>query len=406
MPQPARKGSSIRLRIDGDEVDEVESGDYSSDVLALPDFCNVTISGLRKYRGKFQLGQSVELWMSNPAVQGGNWIKRFAGIVVKRNPQGRAKEGDVINLTIADRGWHLLGMAPLWFNLLQAKSLADLITQMLDPSFGIKDVVGGNLNNKLKQNVSTVRALQPQQDRTPIFHVQIEPGEDYLSVIRGYATRDNKLVNMGLDDKLQLWLPDYGRAPDYVIRNGMPDANVMSYDVTEDADKLFTEVECVGEQLFPERETDENDPNFTKKRGKVTHPGALPFRRALTFGDPEMTARGKAQAMAEWKYMRMLFDAWMGVYVLPEHFQVSDNGVGKFFESDAMIDLFDDIVGAYGRMYLRAVRCRFSKGEDDTAELVVHKPGLLSASINPDGSPSPNILSNQIVGQPVAEGTV
>lgn len=404
ISQSARKGSSVRLTINGEDIDAIESGDYASDVLAIPDFCNLTITGLRKYRGKLQLGQTADLYMSNPAVQGGAWVKRFSGIIVRRNPQGKAKEGSTISLTIADLGWHLLGKAPLWFNIKQCKNLYDLVTQMLDPSFGIKGVVGGNLNNKLRQGVSVLRAQQ--QDRDPIYHVQIEPNEDYLTAIREYARRANLLVNMGLDNNLQLWLPDYTKAPDYVVRNGTADANTVAYNVTEDADKIFTLVECVGEQLFPEAEADTSDPNATKKRGKVLHTGALPFLRRLTFSDPEMTARGKAQAMANWQYMRQLFDAWVGVYTLPEHFQVSDKGDGRFFESDAMCDLFDDEVGAYGRMYLRAVRCKFSKGEDDTTDLVLHKPGLLSASINPDGLAPPNILSNQIVGHPTAEGTV
>ena len=403
-PQPARKGSSVRLTINGEDVDEIESGDYSSDVLAIPDYCNIVVTGLSKYRGKLLLGQTADLYMSNPAVQGGAWVKRFSGVIVRRNPQGRAGEGSTIALTIADLGWHLTGKAPLWFNIRQAKNLYDLVTQMLDPSFGIKGVTGGNLNNKLRQGVAVLRAQQ--QERSPVYHVQIEPNEDYLTAIQEYARRDNKLVNMGADGYLQLWLPDYSKNPDYVIKNGTLDANTMSYSVTEDADKIFTWVECVGEQLFPEAEADTSDPNQTKKRGRVLHPGALPFLRRLTFSDPEMTARGKAQAMAQWKYMRLLFDEWVGVYSVPEHFQISDKGAGKFFESDAMVDLFDDEVGAYGRMYLRSVRCKFSKGEGDTTELVVHKPGLLSASINPDGLAPPTIMSNQIIGRPVAEGTV
>ena len=122
----AREAAAGRVQ----DVDAIESGDYSSDVLAIPDFCNLTITGLRKYRGKLQLGQTADLYMSNPAVQGGAWVKRFSGVIVKRNPQGKAKEGSTIAITIADLG---CGKGE-WLGWLHAKGYLKLTGVDLSPS--------------------------------------------------------------------------------------------------------------------------------------------------------------------------------------------------------------------------------------------------------------------------------
>lgn len=410
--------SSTRVRlVSGDQtIEDVIDLDYSSDMLAVGDQCHFTVDNPgRRYTGALRKGSVVELYLANPSVQGprstlshrtpaqssatggSQYTLKHRGRIIERAPEGSPTGGSIIKITSADLGWHLQECcAPLWFNLRQG-SLRDLVDParsrpgrggqplyFLDPSFGFKGVRGSNkINRSLKQSVKVAEQLALQE--LTLFAIQVEPGDHLLDKVLEYARRENLLVNVSVDGFIQVWLPDYTEQPQYRIVNRAGESNIIQYREVDSARTSYTEVECVGEQYGFEGDTkDPNNPNATKKRGKVRSEdlpahlrSSLPFLHRLTFSDGEMYNRGLAKQMAEWRYKRALFDSYFVEYTLEEHHQ---NGV--WWESDFMCSVEDDDLGLSGNFYIQSVNCTSRAGEGDLTRVVLRLPGLLTAGIS------------------------
>lgn len=411
----ASSSTKVRIVVDGETIDEVTELDYASDMLAVGDQAHFTVPNLgRRYTGSLQEGSLVELSMSNPYVRGpksslahrsppqgskssGDYTLKHRGRIVERVAEGSPTGGSFIKVTAADLGWHLQNCcAPLWFNLRQG-NLRDLIDParsrpgrggqplyFLDPSFGLKGVRGSNkINRNLKQSVKTAEAVALQE--LTLFAIQVEPSDHILDKILEYARRENLLVNVSVDGYLQAWLPDYSEPPQYHIVNRAGQSNILSYRRVDDIRSRYTEVECVGEQFGFEGDTqDPNNPNATKKRGKVKSADLpqhmqsnLPFLHRLTFSDGEMYNRGLAKKMAEWRYKRSLFDSFFVEYIVEEHYQD-----GVWWEADFMCSVDDEDAGLSGNFYIQSVNCTSRKSEGDLTRVVLRLPGLLTAGLD------------------------
>lgn len=375
-------------------VDEIEDFDYTSDMMAVGDESHFTIvNPRRKYTDKLKRGSLVKLYLSNPRVNNGAETLKFYGRIIDRMADS---ERGTIKLTCADLGWHLANCdAPLWFRL--EKGRVEMIIDpdhyqigrdgkkhhFIDPSWGIKGYRLDNaVNRDLKQgkasfklSVGTVKA-RAEQDLN-VFVVQVEPGEKVLDKIQEQGRRYNFLVNVSVDGYIQLWRPDYDRAPLYKIRCTDSESNVKSGQMHESARNIFTTVECVGEQLGFEadQEGTADNPNATKKRGAVYDAEALPYLHRQTFGDGEMFEKGLALKMARWRRDRELFDSWYVQYSFPDH-----HLSGTWWESDQLADVVDDDLGIRGPLYVQRVRCEGSVRGGDLSTVILRKPRLLQAS--------------------------
>ncbi len=380
-------GASVRLVVDGEDITEVSALDYSSDVLALPDSCNVTISPreITKYRDRLKVGQTATLYTSHPTVNGAAPAARFAGFITDRTVTGNPRGVD-FKLTIQDRGVTLQGCAPLWFNLKKG-TYADLfeVGKFLEKSFGFKGVRFDNdINRRLKLGMAGFAAEggapQGQKLYTPISRVQIEPGDTYLDKLTEFGRRLNLLVGVSVDGYLQAWLPNYQRAPAYKIRlSNRSDSNVMGFEYTTSLDGVYTEAICVGEAVGTPL-LSSTDPNAQKRRGTAVRKDALPFTRRLSFADGEMQTSDVAKKMAEWRLKRELFDSWFVRYEVPDWYQMTGSGQGMWWEADQMVEVDDDVNDIHGVYYVSAVNSVTAKDKGDTSLLTVRMKDLLSAS--------------------------
>jgi len=394
------------------EIDEIDRWDYSSDILAVGDECHFTvINDNRKYTGKLPVGATVKLYLSNPNVNGGAPTLRHLGIIVARDPEFSPQTGSLVKVTSADLGWHLTNScAPLWYNLRHA-TYRDLLDPaqfrlgkrgarkyFLDPSWGLKGVrASNNINRSLKQGVAAA-AVAAQQVIDPVFAIQVEAGDMCFDKMVEYARRLNLLVNVSVDGYIQAWNPDYSQAPSGQLRcvAGDTSNNVLSSRGHEDCRTIWTDIECVGEQVGYEGPQDPNNPNAKKKRGAFYNRAALPFVHRLTFGDGEMFQNGLARREAEWRYKRGIFDSWWYQYQVADHWQelpasastdkflstpASASGVqGVWWEADTMVDVQDDEEGLSGVFYVASVRQEGSRRGGDLTTVVIRKPNLLTAS--------------------------
>ncbi len=388
MPAEQKQKTRATLEVDGQLIDEVIEFDYSSDVLAVGDECHFTVSNPhQKYTGSLQIGAKVRLYLSNPMVNGGAKTLKHLGILVERNAE-YGTQGSLLRLTTADLGWHLVNCcAPLWYNLRKA-TYADLVNPtakhtILDKSFGIEGIrFDNNMNRKLKLGVAAVRAAS-QRVLDPVFAIQVEPGDTIYDKIAEYSRRLNLLVNVSCDGYLQCFNPNYHRAPKYHLRCLMGSRanqnNIVRSSLYESARTIWTDVECVGEQIGYEGPKDPNNANAEKKRGGFHNPKALPFVHRLTFGDGEMYERKYARKQAEWKYKRGIFDSWYVRYTVAGHYHTSSDR-NLWWESDLMYDVKDEELGVDGVLYGASVLYSSNRSVGDTTDIIIRKPGLLSAA--------------------------
>ena len=375
--------TQCRVVVNGDTIEEILSFDYTSDVMAIAEPAQFSVDNRgRKYTSKLKIGDRVEFILQNPKVNGGSPTVKHRGVIITRTIKVTPTDGCVIDIVSADLGWHLQNSdAPLWLRL-QGKTYADLCDPASSPLFDLAwGFTGldftGNPRRRLKLGLAAA-AIASQRVIDPVHVIQIEPGEKPADKITEYARRINLLVNVSPDGKLCLFRPNDTQKPLYSLRNRIGDTgnNMLSSEVVENAATRWTEVVVVGEQ-FPGSEgpNDPNNPNATKKRGVVKHPGNLPFTHRKTQADGELFANNLAQKQAEWVYKRGLFDSWYMQVKVSEHHMG-----GAWWESDTVAHVVDDDCGVEGNLYVQRVQCSGSVTSADETTVLLRRPGLLSAS--------------------------
>lgn len=374
--------TQCRIVVGGQTIEDILGFDYMSDVMAIGETAQFSVANVgRKYTSKLKIGDRVEFILQNPKVNGGSPTVKHRGVIITRTIKVTPTDGCVIDIVSADLGWHLQNSdAPLWLRL-QGKTYADLCdpatSPLFDPAWGFTGLdFTGNLRRRLKLGLAAA-AIASQRVIDPVHVIQIEPGEKPADKITEYARRINLLVNVSPDGKLCLFRPNDTQKPLYSLRNRIGDTgnNLLSSEVVENAATRWTEVVVVGEQFGYEGPTDPNNPNATKKRGVVKHPGNLPFTHRKTAADGEMFQNGLAQRQAEWLYKRGLFDSFYMTVKVAEHYQN-----GTWWESDTVAHVVDDDCGVEGNLYVQRVQCSGSVTSGDETTVLLRRPGLLSAS--------------------------
>lgn len=362
---------------------------YSSDVLVLGDLFSVVIPNPRGlYTDKFLRGQTVQLHLQHPDVNGNAPTLKQLGIIVRRT-QSCSASGSVVQLDCADLGWHLLNNdAPLWFRLQYAK-LYTLLTDpsWIDPSWQIRGLTTDKLTDKLiRQGVRNGRAQAAldQQALGTLAYIQTEPGDKIADVVSEYCRRINRLVGMSCDGYLTVWLPSYSQEPAYQIdfhgfdENTRTQNNVIDVVISEDISTIYTQVICIGENVGGDLAQDPADQNATKRRGAFVNPYALPFVHRTGFADGDIFNRTDAAAQALWRYNRGIFESWQAVYVVRGHYQALPGKRALWWECDSMCAVNDTVNGLRGSFYVAAVRCDRDEQGDRTT-VILRKP-VLAAS--------------------------
>lgn len=385
--------TTARVRVDGQDVPEVVSWEYTSDVLQIAETATFSVVCKdKKYRDALRIGQEVEFITENPGVRGGAPTVRHRGNVVQRRAHA-SSGGFVIDCVTADKGWHLINnSAPLWFRL-QGRTYADIFDpsvstkgrdgkayHFIDPSWGIRGVYWGNeaiARRRLKLGLAVVKQ-QAQKAFDQLQVVQVEAGETIAEIMTTFAKRINYLVNVSPDGYLCVFRPHDSGEPAYSLRLRDGDArnNVISCEVSEDATSRYTEVTVVGDPVIPDTFVDPNDVNAQKRRGHFRDPNAFPALRRHVIADSDMYSSGLAAKEARWLHDRGMFDSWAATYTVPEHFQG-----GIWWDADALVSVDCDELGLQGNFYVQRVKCKGDKRSGDITEVLLRRPGLLSAGV-------------------------
>lgn len=385
------QGTVASIVIGGYEFGELTEFSYDSDILQLGDPFSVAIPNIDgEHSSKITLGQDVQFYLSDPAVNGGAKVQKVDGIVIGRELVVDKSGGSTLLVTGADRGWHLTqNSGPLWYRLRGRKFdalLNDLVFK--NPSWGFKSPakMDNEFNRKLKkgERLEQGRAQFVGEDASGLAiipPIQFEPGETIAEVLIRYAGRERRLINVSADGYLQFYQPNYGQAISYTfdlhkssdprrVRN-----NVKRASLSEKADSIWTDVTCVSPKVIRRlEEVDQNNPNSGKMRGIYQDSSALPFAHRLTFSDSEPLDESATRKRARWKQERGIFDSWTLTYVVDGALQGSE-----FYEPDTMCMVWDDVTGVSGNYYISSIKVRRNRAQGTTTTLTVKKPNLLAA---------------------------
>ncbi len=400
------------ITCDGSTIEEIENFAYKSDALSVSEDATFTVINKKhQYRDTLPEGAKIEFILQNDNVNGGSPTVKHRGRITKKSIRLSPTGGTMISITSSDPGHHLqVSDAPLWFRL-QGRTYADLVDPtvfslgkdgtkkyFIDPSWGIKQVrFDGDSRRRLKLGLAAA-VLYANKDVTPVAVIQVEPGEKVADLITSYSRRINRFLGMSPDgETLCIFSPNDRAKPLYSLRIRDNDAGNNILDVSSETDtkSLYTLVEVVGEPVGFQ-ESDPASPNGRKKRGAVTSE-SLPYRQAKTVFDGECFERSLAEKQAKWLMQQGLFNSWYASYTVAEHHQN-----GYWWESDQTSNVSDDELGIEGNLYVSQVLCSGSKTGADTTQVIVRRPGLLSAAYGE--IPNPPVIRGSGVKDPPVKG--
>lgn len=400
----------VWLVIGGQEYKLVdESGySYSSDVLTLTDTGTVNLANPDgQYSGKIKKGASLQLYMSDPAVNGGASVLRLTGIVT--NPRMSASGGEKIQVQFSDLGWHLENCdAPLYIGLYG--NWNDLLRNLLqgpkdkttgkrsDRKWGFQNAAGNiavsfssgskDLYTALNQGRqgferSALRRADKGGDSLGFIPpIQSEAGMKIGQILVDYARRAKLLVNIESDGFLVFFQPNYSKAPGYTIEyhastySRRSTNNIIdgSLSIDDPIDGEYTDVSCCSTTTNIQFQNTTEHPNATKTRGRYRDIDNLPFYRQATFSDGDQMDQTALNNRAIWYFQRGKFDSWTYTCDVHGHSQG-----GIFWVPNTMVSINDTVHNVVGNYYLQAVTYVRSRSLGTRCKLTLKKPNLLGA---------------------------
>ncbi len=382
----------MALEIGGEEIPNLSSFTYTSDVRQLGDPFSVEIPDPRQKWGRLVTkGALVKLYMSNPDVNNGAKTLKLTGRVRNVKQKSTNGQGRVLLVSGADLGWHLTkSSGPLWYNL-QRHTYKELLSKVIDSSWGFRGVRTENDTSRRIKLGRAQAALQIQNNAVkPIQYLGIGPGETVAQVLTSAMRYVGLLTNVSADGYLQAWNPNYRQAPLYKIeyhdreyeRSLAAYNAVQEVEVESDADPLFTHVDCLWSVLWQDpTKVSQNDPHPGQYHNQAIDKSLLPFYAPQSFQDGDQLSSAAGERRSNWKLKQNQYEAWTYRCKVRGHHQR-----GVWWEADTMCTIddtvnIDDATGKtiQGNFYLASVQCSRTAAGDVT-NLVLKRPNLLSAT--------------------------
>ncbi len=371
----------------------------TDDILNMCDTACVTVPNVDgENSGQFYPGQRVEIELANANVRDGAWMRHFTGVVTETSTGSDMSGGSVIAITMMDVGWYLTSCVAR--PLLNIKNIRfkDLLYKLLDPTWGITEIVATNdLNRRLRHG----RQVVVQQFKVILGailpFIQVEPGQTPFDIIQTYAQREGVLVNASVDGKLVFFRPDYEQQAQvkvvFSVANDSEVPNTVSGrpSLRQSIDGLYSEVQCWSTVVLDPAVTGVNDkenPNaafrhttypadYQKvRKAPVKFTSPLGFNRRHVFSDPEAINDDLRLNRAIWKFQMGLFQSWQYETEFDRHEQD-----GAFFSSDTMATVDDRVNKVKGMHYVQSVRKSQTLQGGSKSTLLLRRPGLLNPEL-------------------------
>ena len=395
LPAGGNTGQAITVSVDpGQDVSATnvlpcKEWSITDDVLNLSDSASFTVSNIDGENNKrFAPGQRVVIDLADDDVAGGDWIRSFTGIVTSIERRSDDSSGSTILISAMDLGWMLTSCHGKPLTQIKSKRFSDLLSLLIDPSWGFQGVVASNdLNRRLKHGRQViVQNFQPREGAV-LPYIQVEPGQSPFDLIQTYAAREGVLVNVSAKGELVFFQPHYDDQALYRAeyhKSTDPDAEhnnlVGTPTLRETIDGLYSEVQCWSTAVLPLKATGQQDaenPNEAFRHTTFTpSTNPLPFSRRHVFSDSEAITDTLRTNRATWKQQMGQFQSWTYEVEIEGHSQG-----GAFFVSDTMITVIDTVNDIRGVYYVQSVRRSQTLSGGTRSKLTIRKPGLLNPQL-------------------------
>ncbi len=385
------------FRFSGDSV-PIKEFSITDDVMNISDCAAFTIANDDgSMSTRFQCGQKITIDLGDDDVAGGIWIRSFTGLITAIDDYTDLHGGSNLMITAYDFGWFLTSCHANPFSrngkhriqLRGNKTLKDLITLLIDPTWGFAETAFNNDTNRTLKNGRAEIAINFQPQLGAILPlIQIEPGMTPFDLLQRYASREGLLMNVSAEGSLVCFRPNYIQPPLYELQfHGTNDSasnknNVIGRPtLRQSIDGIYTEVQCWSSVVIPPavQNTENRNEGTTHRTYTPTDP-LLSFTRRHVFSDGEAVSKTLLNNRTLWKYQSGLFNSWTYECDFAGLSQGSTfpnlaHGA-SFFVSDTMISINDSWRGITGGFYVQSVRRSLTLSEGARTHLVIRKPLL------------------------------
>lgn len=360
----------------------------TDDMMCVSDTLAFTIANVNgDNSGIITKGQRVEFEESDPSVAGGQWTRHFTGVVTRVQYGVDIAGGAQIMVQAMDLGWHLTKGCAQPLTQIKYKRFTQLLSLLLDPSWGFAGIVASNdLNKRLKHGRQVIVQNSQLQIGQILPYIQVEPGQKPFDLIVTYAARDGVLVNVSATGELVFFQPNYNDQPLYTAvllkqgAGGQSQTNLEKHPtIVDDIEGIFSETQCWSTAVIPPAATGpatDNPNQLYRHETYVASPNPLPFYRREVFSDGEAINKTLRRNRAIWRWQLGQFHSWSYECDFKGH---SQNGA--FFISDTMITINDQFHQVNGGYYVQSVRRSCTMGEGAMTHLVIRRPGLLNPAL-------------------------
>lgn len=361
-----------RIIAKGQAFDDWFEVDIDSDIFTPADGFSMTGVVPAKSLDLFREGNSLDVYVGDD--------RQMAGVV----DDLQVSVGKVTRVTVAgrDKGAFLVDgeSKAFHFSSYDLKSLAE---KLLDPSWGIKNVIVSNEDNR--------RVLLGRQERSR-FHrgtsssslaatrrdeVKIDPGRRVAELLTTHCGRAGRAWWLTAQGDLFIGKPQYSQDAVYDFFRYAPDSkdaaknNVLEANVRHSMGERFSEIAVVGQARdFGAGST--NDKRSKKFRGVATDPDLIErgIVRKTIISDIEALSDAECQKRAEEEMQRRRLAA-LTINLTVQGFKQN----GRLFAIDTLANVKIEEAGIDGQFYVTQRRFREEKNQRRT-QLTLHEKGV------------------------------
>lgn len=385
--------NKVQVVLNGEAYENWIDVDLDSDILIPADGFSMTAviprqavlnNGVRAGKqptalDKFREGEKIDIYVGK--------TRQMAGVIDRVRFSGDHGQSRM-SITGRDLAAYLVDCEAKTIKVKKNYTIKKLIETLLDRSYGIKEVIFSN-----EENRTLVRGKKDKGKKGTgsgfIFSnpprassVKIDPGQRIASVLDTHTKRLGITWWLTADGKLFLGKPNYKQPKAYSFCFGASSAdatnNVESYEVEYSIDDRYSEIQVNGQG-----NASKGGIFDTGKAGKPRYKGlardpdleSRGITRKLIIADSDVTSRTEAQHRADIEQGERQLKATVIRLTVPDFGQVNEKGSFAIYSVDTVASVRIDELGIDGTYYVTQRRFREDRNKRRT-QLTLHEKGV------------------------------
>lgn len=378
----------VQVVLNGESYDGWLEVDLDSDILLPADGFNLTCiipkqatqsAGVRAGKqatalDKFREGEKLDIYVGN--------TRQMAGVIDRVRFSGDRSQSRM-TVTGRDLAAYLVDCEAKSLRVSKNYTVKKLIESLLDRSYGIKEVIFSNQENRTlvrgrkdkskKGGESYIFANPPRASST-----KIDPGQTIAHILDTHTKRLGITWWLTADGKLFLGKPNYSQPKAYSFYFGAENANattnIESYEVEYSIDGRYSELQVNGQGNASKGGLFDTGSGKPRYKG-VARDADLESRgitRKIIIADSDVTSGAEAQKRAEIEQGQRQLKGFVLRLTVPDFGQVNEKGSFALYAVDTIAAVRIEELGIDGTYYVTQRRFRESRSKRRT-ELTLHE---------------------------------